>query len=127
MLKRLTLFIVFLMTLSQCGNKDQVPTITGLGIEEVGPYSVVLSVAITAQGTSPITERGYCMNYPDNHSAPEYGNCDTTITITQYAGEWVVQDTIGTLFPNSEYKICAYAMNKAGVGTSEILHFKTKR
>ena len=127
MLKRITLLVIAIMAFSQCGKKEQVPTITGLGIEELGPYSVVLSVAITEQGTQPITERGYCMNFPDNYSTPEYVNCDTTITVSGYAGEWVVQDTIGSLFPDSEYRVCAYALNKIGVGTSDVLIFRTKK
>ena len=120
---KLSFFISILLLIfciSSCNKNDIVPSVSYMEITNSTPYTLVLSALIVSEGSAAISEEGFCINKYDNIQTPEYGNCDTLLVVSMNNNREFT-DTINGLFPNTKYRICAFARNSAGIGYSETI------
>ena len=96
--------------------QPSVPTITLKSISDIWDTYAKAQIALEFDGGSQISEMGICWN---TQPSPVVENNKRTTKDT------VVSLEIKDLQPNTQYFVCAYAMNKIGVAYSEEYEFKT--
>jgi uncharacterized protein (TIGR02145 family) len=121
----LSVLLILSATLIQSCTKDSksnetkvLPTLTTLAIENVTNNSATSGGSITADGGTPITERGICWATTQN---PTTAN-NVAVTGT---GTGTFTTNLTGLNPNTIYYVRAYAINTAGTAYGNQLSFTT--
>ena len=96
----------------------KLPTISSDSISDITTTTAICGGEVTADGGSPVTERGVCWNtFPSPTSASSH--------TTDGEGLGSFTSSITGLTPNTTYYVWAYATNIAGKNYGEMRKFRT--
>ena len=99
-----------------CKHTDTPPSVDYLEAEENSHYWIIVSAVIVDFGSQPLTDLGFCVNYPSNPNPPSYSH---------FTGNVVFRDTINGIDTDKDYLIRAFAKSSAGIGESKIIKIHT--
>ena len=123
-MKNKFLFFLLALILLSCKHTDTPPSVDYLEAEETSHYWIIVSAVIVDFGSQPLTDLGFCVNYPNNPNPPSYSDCDT-IFYSHFTGNVVFRDTINGIDTDKDYLIRAFAKSSAGIGESKIIKIHT--
>ena len=93
-------------------------TVKTVSVTEIGIKGAVLTGTVTAEGNTPVTEKGFCVSIVPN---PTVKNLKYPVAI----GKGPYTYYLGNLSENKTYYIVAYAINTKGVAYGTPIPFKT--
>ncbi len=93
-------------------------TVKTVSVTDVGTSGAVLAGTVSAEGNTPVTEKGFCVSIVPN---PNINNLKFSIAI----GKGPFTYYLGNLTENKTYYFVAYAMNAKGVSYGSPMAFKT--
>lgn len=123
-MKNKILLFLLALTMFSCKHTDTPPSVDYLEAEENSHYWIIVSAVIVDFGSQPLTDLGFCVNYPSNPNPPSYSDCDT-IFYSHFKGNVVFRDTINGIDADKDYLIRAFAKSSAGIGESKIIKIHT--
>lgn len=98
---------------------SSVPTVGKVIVGNLTTTTAEVTSSVTDNGGVEIIEKGFC--YTTDGVTPTLDNSKTISAVTGP----VISATLGSLTEGTNYRICAYAINKNGVGYGEVTEFTT--